>query len=114
MCCSASTGLNLPLHRQSRTYAREGIELDVPTLADWVGASAAILMPLVEAIRAHVFAAERIHADDTPVPVLDTGQARMGRLWAYVCDDRPFAGRAPPAAVYFSRPTAQAHTLRPT
>jgi transposase len=97
-------GLHLPLHRQSRTYAREGIELDVSTLADWVGASAATLMPLVEAVRAHVFAAERLHADDTPVPVLDVGQTRTGRLWAYLRDDRPFAGRAPPAAAYFYSP----------
>jgi transposase len=97
-------GLHLPLHRQSRTYAREGIELDVSTLADWVGASVATLMPLVETVRAHVFAAERLHADDTPVPVLDVGQTRTGRLWTYVRDDRPFAGRAPPAAVYFYSP----------
>ena len=97
-------GLHLPLHRQSRTYAREGIGLDVSTLADWVGASAATLMPLVEAVRAHVFAAERIYADDTPVPVLDVGQTRTGRLWTYVRDDRPFAGRAPPAAIYFYSP----------
>jgi transposase len=97
-------GLHLPLHRQSRTYAREGIELDVSTLADWVGACAATLMPLVEAIRAHVFAAERLHADDTPVPVLDTGQTRTGRLWTYVRDDRPFAGPAPPAAIYYYSP----------
>ena len=97
-------GLHLPLHRQSRTYAREGIDLDVSTLADWVGASAATLMPLVEALQAHVFAAERLHADDTPVPVLDTGQTRTGRLWTYVRDDRPFGGRAPPAAVYFYSP----------
>jgi transposase len=97
-------GLHLPLHRQSRTYAREGIELDVSTLADWVGASAATLMPLIEVIGAHVFSAERLHADDTPVPVLDTGQTRTGRLWTYVRDDRPFAGHAPPAAVYFYSP----------
>lgn len=97
-------GLHLPLHRQSRTYAREGVELDVSTLADWVGASAATLMPMVEAMRTHVFAAERLHADDTPVPVLDIGQTRTGRLWTYVRDDRPFAGRAPPAAVYFYSP----------
>ena len=97
-------GLHLPLHRQSRTYAREGIELDVSTLADWVGASAATLMPLVEVLRAHVFAAKRLHADDTPVPVLDTGRTRTGRLWTYVRDDRPFAGHAPPAAIYFYSP----------
>jgi len=97
-------GLHLPLTRQSTTYAREGVDLDVSTLADWVGASAATLMPLVDAIRDHVFAAERIHADDTTVPVLDIGRTRTGRLWAYVRDDRPFGGADPPAAVYFYSP----------
>jgi transposase len=110
-------GLHLPLTRQSTTYAREGVDLDVSTLADWIGASAATLMPLVEAIGTHVFAAERLHADDTTVPVLDTGKTRTGRLWAYVHEDRPFAGRAPPAALYFYAPdrTAarpQAHLVR--
>jgi transposase len=100
----AKYGLHLPLTRQSATYAREGIELDVSTLADWVGASAATLMPLVEAVRAHVFAAERLHADDTTVPVLDVGRTRTGRLWTYVRDDRPFAGADPPAAAYFYSP----------
>ena len=107
----AKYGLHLPLTRQSATYAREGIELDVSTLADWVGASAATLMPLVEAVRTHVFAAERLHADDTTVPVLDVGRTRTGRLWTYVRDDRPFAGASsssagadPPAAVYFYSP----------
>jgi len=94
-------GLHLPLNRQSAVYAREGIELDVSTLADWVGAAAATLMPLVETIRAHVFATERIHADDTTVPVLAKGKTRTGRLWTYVRDDRPFAGPDPPAAVFF-------------
>jgi transposase len=94
-------GLHLPLNRQSAVYAREGVDLDVSTLADWVGAAAATLMPLVEAIRAHVFAAERIHADDTTVPVLAKGKTRTGRLWTYVRDDRPFAGPDPPAAVFF-------------
>src|SRR3984957_13001769 len=94
-------GLHLPLTRQSATYAREGVALDVSTLADWVGAAAATLMPLVEVIRAHVFAAERIHADDTTVPVLAKGKCRTGRLWTYVRDDRPFAGTAAPAAVFF-------------
>jgi transposase len=97
-------GLHLPLTRQSATYAREGVPLDVSTLADWVGASAATLMPLVEAIRVHVFAAERIHADETTVPVLDIGKTRTGRLWTYVRDDRPFAGADPPAAAYFYSP----------
>jgi transposase len=97
----AKYSLHLPLNRQSTAYAREGVELDVWTLADWVGAAAATLMPLVEVIRTHVFAAERIHADDTTVPVLAKGKTRTGRLWAYVRDDRPFAGRDPPAAVVF-------------
>ncbi|HEY4080099.1 MAG TPA: IS66 family transposase [Burkholderiaceae bacterium] len=107
----AKYGLHLPLTRQSATYAREGIELDVSTLADWVGASSATLMPLVEAVRGHVFAAERLHADDTTVPVLDVGRTRTSRLWTYVRDDRPFAGASspsagadPPAAVYFYSP----------
>ena len=100
----AKYGLHLPLNRQSDVYAREGIELDVSTLADWVGAAAATLMPLVDVIRAHVFAAARIHADDTTVPVLAKGKTRIGRLWTYVRDDRPFAGPDPPAAVFFYSP----------
>lgn len=100
----AKYGLHLPLNRQSSVYAREGIELDVSTLADWVGAAAATLMPLVEAIRSHVFAAERIHADDTTVPVMAKGKTRTGRLWTYVRDDRPFGGPDPPAAVFFYSP----------
>ena len=94
-------GLHLPLNRQSDVYEREGIDLDVSTLADWVGAAAATLMPLIEVIQTHVFAAERIHADDTTVPVLAKGKTRTGRLWTYVRDDRPFAGPDPPAAVFF-------------
>jgi transposase len=97
-------GLHLPLNRQSMTYAREGIHLDVSTLCDWVGASSEALMPLVEEIRAHVFAAERIHADDTPVKVLAKCKCRIGRLWTYVRDDRPFAGTAAPAAAFFYSP----------
>src|SRR3954470_1634203 len=97
----AKYGLHLPLHRQSDVYEREGIDLDVSTLADWVGAAAATLMPLIDVIRTHVFAAERIHADDTTVPVLAKGKTRTGRLWTYVRDDRPFAGPDPPAAVFF-------------
>ena len=97
----AKYGLHLPLNRQSDVYAREGIDLDVSTLADWVGAAAATLMPVNEAIRTHVFAAERIHADDTTVPVLAKDKTRTGRLWTYVRDDRPFGGHDPPAALFF-------------
>ena len=80
----AKYGLHLPLNRQSDVYEREGIDLDVSTLADWVGAAAATLMPLVDVIRTYVFAAERIHADDTTVPVVAKGKTRVGRLWTYV------------------------------
>jgi len=80
----AKYGLHLPLNRQSDVYAREGIGLDVSTLADWVGAAAATLMPLTTAIQAHVFAAERIHADDTTVPVLAKDKTRTGRLYATI------------------------------
>lgn len=103
---------HLPLNRQSDIYANEGVDLDVSTLADWVGACAATLMPLVEEIRKHVFAVHaehgsamrRIHADDTTVPVLARGKTRTGRLWAYVRDDQPFGGHAPPAALFYYSP----------
>ena len=93
-----------PLNRQSEQYSREGIELSVSTLADHVGACAATLRPLYELIRAHVFAGERIHGDDTTVPVLAKVKTRTGRIWTYVRDDRPFGGPAPPAAVFFYSP----------
>lgn len=99
-----------PLNRQSEAYAREGIDLDVSTLADWVGACTATLAPLVALIRAHVMAASRIHGDDTTVPVLAKGKTITGRLWTYVRDDRPFGGPAPPAAMFFySRNRAGEH-----
>jgi transposase len=90
-----------PLNRQSEQYEREGIELSLSTMADHVGACTAALLPLYELVKAHVFAAERIHGDDTTVPVLAKVKTRTGRLWAYVRDDRPFGGRDPPAAVFF-------------
>src|SRR5271166_4303672 len=95
-----------PLYRQSEIYAREGLELDRSTLSDWVGQAAWLLDPVVEGIRKHVFAAEKIHGDDTTVPVLEPGLGRTktGRLWVYVRDDRPFCGEAPPAAAYFYSP----------
>src|SRR5215510_1788415 len=93
-----------PLNRQSDQFAREGIDLSVSTMADHVGACTATLMPLYELIKAHVFAAERIHGDDTTVPVLAKVKTRTGRLWTYVRDDRPFAGPDPPAAVFFYSP----------
>lgn len=94
---------HLPLYRQSEIYAREGVELERSTLADWVGGTSALLAPLVEALRRHVMAATKLHADDTPVPVLapGNGKTKTGRLWTYVRDDRP-AGDATPAAVWFA------------
>ncbi len=94
---------HLPLYRQSEIYAREGVELDRSTLADWVGGTSALLQPLVEALRRHVMAGEKLHADDTPVPVLapGNGKTKTGRLWTYVRDDRP-AGDATPPAVWFA------------
>jgi transposase len=94
-------GQHQPLNRQSERYAREGIDLSVSTLADQVGGCAAVLRPVSELIRAHIFAGSRVHGDDTPVPVLAKHQTRTGRLWTYVRDDRPFAGHDPPAAVFF-------------
>jgi transposase len=94
---------HLPLYRQSEIYAREGVELERSTLADWVGGTSALLAPLVEALRRHVLSAAKLHADDTPVPVLapGNGKTKTGRLWTYVRDDRP-AGDATPAAVWFA------------
>ncbi len=100
-------GAHLPLNRQSEIYANEGVDLDVSTLADWVGASAATLKPLRDAIEAHVLAAARIHADDTTVPVLATGKCKTGRLWAYVRDDKPFGGEAAPAALFHYSPNRE-------
>ena len=97
----AKYGHHQPLNRQSESFAREGIDLDVSTLADWVGACTASLAPLVELIRLHVLDAARLHGDDTTVPVLAKGKTVTGRVWGYVRDDRPFAGPAPPAAVFF-------------
>jgi len=106
-------GNHLPLNRQSDDFAREGIELDLSTLADWVGASTASLSPLVELIKRHVFGAERIHGDDTTVPVLAKMKTRTGRIWTYVRDDRPFGGRSPPAAMfYYSRNREGEHPTR--
>jgi transposase len=92
-----------PLYRQSEIYAREGVELDRSTLAGWVGASSELLEPLVEALRKHVLSARKIHADDTPVPVLSpgNGKTRTGRLWTYVRDERP-AGENTAPAVWFA------------
>jgi len=92
-----------PLYRQAEMYACEGVELERSTLADWVGGSSRLLEPLVEALRRHVVSAHKLHADDTPVPVLapGNGKTKTGRLWTYVRDDRPVADNTP-AAVWFA------------
>ena len=104
---SGKYGAHLPLNRQSELFAREGVDLDISTMADWVGAAAASLMPLRDAIEKHVHAAERLHVDDTTVPVLARNKCRTGRLWAHVRDDRPFGGEAAPAAVFYYSPTRE-------
>ena len=101
MILYAKFGQHQPLNRQSEVYAREGVELDVSTLADWVGTCTATLAPLIELVRQHVLAAERLHGDDTTVPVLAKNKTVTGRLWTYERDDRPFGGTDPPAALFF-------------
>lgn len=93
---------HLPLYRQSQIFAREGIDLDRSTLADWVGGAHALLDPLLQVLEKYVMSAGKLHADDTPVPVLSpgTGKTKLGRLWTYVRDDRS-AGNADPPAVLF-------------
>ena len=94
---------HLPLYRQSGIYAREGVELKRSTLADWVGRCAALLDPLIEALRKDVLSSGALHGDDTPVPVLapGLGKTKTGRLWTYVRDGRPWGSDQPPAAVFF-------------
>jgi transposase len=93
---------HLPLYRQSQIFAREGIELERSTLADWVGAASALLEPLVNTIGRYVLSNYKIHGDDTPVPVLCPGRrtTKEGRLWTYVRDDRPAGSTDPPAVLF--------------
>ena len=103
-------GQHQPLNRQAERYAREGVPLSLSTLADQVGACCAVLAPLLRRLEGHVFAAERLHGDDTTVPVLAKGKTDTGRCWVYVRDDRPFGGPDPPAAMfYYSRDRAGEH-----
>lgn len=97
---------HLPLYRQSQIYARAGVELDRTTLAEWVGSVSLLVQPLLDALRQYVMSAEKLHADDTPIPVLapGTGKTQTGRLWTYVRDDRPAAGKDPPAVLFCYSP----------
>ncbi|MCU4162149.1 transposase [Acidiphilium sp. AL] len=96
----------LPLYRQSEIYARECIDLPRSTLADYAGQAAWLLTPIADGIRAHVFTAEKIHGDGTPVAVLapGLGRTRTDRLWTFVRDDRPFCGTAPRRGVHYAYP----------
>ncbi len=104
----------IPLYRQAEIYARDGVDLDRATLADWVGKAAWLLRPLSERIGAHVMAGSVIHADDTPVPVLapGRGKTKTGRLWVYLRDERPHAGPAPPAVLYRYTPDRKGERCR--
>jgi transposase len=97
---------HLPLYRQAEIFARKGIALETSTLSGWVGATAAALAPLIDALAAEVMASDTLHVDDTPVPVLapGAGRTKTGRLWTYVRDERPFGSDRPPAAVFFYSP----------
>ena len=103
-------GQHQPLNRQVERYAREGVPISLSTLADAVGAGCTVLEPLLDLVESHVMAAERLHGDDTTVPVLALGKCDVGRCWTYVRDDRPFGGADPPAAMfYYSRDRGGAH-----
>jgi transposase len=101
---------HLPLYRQSQIYEREGVELSRSTLADWVGQSTVLLDPLVSRIAQHVMQASKLHADDTPVPVLCPGRGttKTGRLWVYVRDDRTCGDNTPPAVLFRYTPDRKA------
>jgi transposase len=103
-------GDHLPLYRQSEIYAREDIDLDRSTLADWVGQSSRLFVPLVNALKQHVFSAEKIHGDDTPVPVLCPGKGttKQARLWPYVRDDRASGSDEAPAVWFAYSPDRKA------
>ena len=106
-------GQHQPLNRQSERYRREGIDLSLSTLADQVGACTKVLQPLHALIEAHVLAADRLHGDDTNIPILAKGKTIRGHIWTYVRDDRPFGSRAPPAALYYaSRDRRHEHPVR--
>ncbi len=105
---------HLPLYRQSEIYARDGVELDRSTMAEWVGGCSRLLEPLVEALRRHVMSAGKLHADDTPVPVLapGKGKTKTGRLWTYVRDDRPWGDQSPPAVWFAYTPDRKGEHVR--
>src|SRR5215217_989303 len=103
-------GQHQPLNRQAERYAKEGVPISLSTLADQVGGCTMALMPLFKRLEAYVLSAERLHGDDTRVPVLARGKTDTGRIWVYVRDDKPFGGPAPPAALFhYSRDRCGEH-----
>ena len=94
-------GQHQPLNRQAERYALEGVPIALSTMADAVGSVCAALAPILRLVEAHVLAAERLHGDDTTVPVLAEGKTDTGRCWIYVRDDKPFGGVGPPAAMFY-------------
>ena len=103
-------GQHQPLNRQAGRYALEAVPISLSTMADAVGACCTVLEPLSRLLEAHVMAAERLHGDDTTVPVLALGKCDVARCWVYVKDDRPFGGSDPPAAMfYYSRDRSGEH-----
>ena len=97
-------GQHQPLNRQAERYALEGVPIALSTMADAVGSVCAAFDPLLRLVEAHVMASDRLHGDDTTVPVLAEGKTDTGRCWIYVRDDEPFGGAGPPAAMfYYSR-----------
>ena len=105
-------GQHQPLNRQAERYALKGVPIALSTMADAVGAVSTALDPLRRLVEAHVMAAERLHGDDTTVPVLAKGKTDTGRLWIYVRDDEPFGGAGPPAAMSTTRATGAASIRR--
>jgi transposase len=103
-------GQHQPLNRQVERYALEGVPISLSTAADAIGGACVVLAPLLRRLELHVLAAERLHGDDTTVPVLALGKCDVARCWVYVRDDRPFGGSDPPAAMfYYSRDRSGAH-----
>jgi len=103
-------GAHQPLNRLCERYALEGVPIPLSTMADAVGAGCLVLSPILNALERHVFSAERLHGDDTTVPVLAAGKTDIARCWVYVADDKPFGGTRPPAAMfYYSRDRSGEH-----
>jgi hypothetical protein len=106
-------GQHQPLNRQAERYAKEGVEISLSTLADQVGACAVALQPIHDLIRTHVLGAERLHADDTTVPLMAKGGTQTARLWTYLRDDRPFARRGATGGALLLLDRPQDGTSRP-